>query len=140
MIKIKTKAYGEGEYVSHDPRFPGYISAKFNIKGKEIIINTLRKRDIEYILEEKEAEVIDDDFVEKIDHLFSPLGIITNHKGDFANIRHLIQFGNEQLDIWDVDFKESIDPEIGIFDYIYYYPPEDKYNLNDFLKIEEFKY
>lgn len=140
MINVKTKAYGEGEYISHDPRFPGYISAKFNIKGKEIIINNLRKRDIEYIREEKEVEVIEDDLVEEMGPPWCSLGLISNHKGDFAKVCHFIDFKNKDTDIWLVEFKEKVYPEIGTFNYTYYYPPEENYNLNDFLNINEFKY
>lgn len=139
MIKIITKAYGEGEYISHDPRFPGYVSAKFIVKGKEVIISNLRKRDIELIIERHETEVIKEDKVDDVNIYFQTIGTIYNLKGTKVNIEHQIK-PKEDFDAWIVEFPDKVDPNIGIFSYIYYDAPKEKYNLNDFLKIEDFKY
>lgn len=139
MIKVITKAYGEGEYISHDPRFPGYISAKFNIKGKEIVINNLRKRDIEFIIERHEAEVLKEDKVEEVNVYFQTIGTVYNRKGTKVNIEHQIK-PKKDFEAWIVEFSDKVDPEIGVFTYIYYDAPEDKYNLNEFLNIKDFKY
>ena len=129
MIKLFTKAYGEGEFISYDPRFPGYFSGKFNIKGKDVVIDNLKKIDIKYISEEYEAEVIKNDCADLT------IKTICNRAGYKVLIKHQIQF-NPQNDVWIVRFND----EPAVFEYRYCNAPTDKYDLKDFLKIEDFKY
>lgn len=129
MIKLFTKAYGEGEFISYDPRFPGYFSGKFNIKGRDVVIDNLKKIDIKYISEEYEAEVIKNDYVDLT------IKTICNQTGSKVLIKHQIQF-NPKIDIWIVQFNDETD----VFEYRYCNAPTDKYDLKDFLKIEDFKY
>ena len=129
MIKLFAKAYGEGEFISYDPRFPGYFSGKFNIKGKDVVIDNLKKIDIKYISEESEAEVIKNDYIN------STTKTICNPTVSKVLVKHQIQF-NPKIDIWTVQFNDKTD----IFEYRYCNAPTDKYDLKDFLKIEDFKY
>lgn len=43
---IKTKSYGTGTWTGYDPRFPGYFSGIFEIKGKKVTLNNLKKTEI----------------------------------------------------------------------------------------------
>lgn len=48
MIKklINTKAYGVGEFLGYDPRYPGYFSAKFITSKGTFEIHNLKNHDI----------------------------------------------------------------------------------------------
>lgn len=43
---IKTKAYGTGTWIDYDPRFPGYFSGIFSIKGRKVTINNIKKNEV----------------------------------------------------------------------------------------------
>lgn len=60
LIKIVSKLYGDGENPTYDPRFPGYFSGVFNIRGVNKTINNLKLYNLHFVVEEEMCECIKD--------------------------------------------------------------------------------
>lgn len=116
MIKVVSKAYGKGELINYDKRFPGYFDCKFNIKGKDVIIQNMKLHDFDAIIENHEGckcffnDYIDSLEYDRKDGKFTRR-LCKNECGKFYHICHSIFIDNNITEYWDVYFDEMMDEE-----------------------------